>query len=75
MGLKRLNFDELPDQYCEMDALAPLLPGDDKIPDVAFIRPLLARTQLERRSLKVAYDADLDGWSPAAFHGKVCIWV
>ncbi|PNW77669.1 hypothetical protein CHLRE_10g446500v5 [Chlamydomonas reinhardtii] len=71
MGLKRINFDELPDQYCEMDTLAPLLPGDERSPDVSAIRPLLARTQLERRSLKLAFDADLDGWSPAAFHAKV----
>ncbi|GIL66755.1 hypothetical protein Vafri_20255 [Volvox africanus] len=71
MGLKRINFNELPDQYCEMDERAPPVPGDEQDPLVVAVRPLLARTQLQGRSLKCVYDADVDGWSPAAFHSKV----
>ncbi|KAG2495442.1 hypothetical protein HYH03_006388 [Edaphochlamys debaryana] len=71
MGLKRLNFDELPDQYCEMNEKAELLPGDQRDPLVAAVRPLLARTQLQERQLRLVYDAEEDGWSPQAFHAKV----
>ena len=34
--------------------------GDDT--DMALFRPLLARTSLEKRGLKLAYDANRDGW-------------
>ncbi|GLC69845.1 hypothetical protein PLESTF_000886800 [Pleodorina starrii] len=71
MGLKRINFDELPDQYCEMDERAAPVPGDERDPLVVAVRPLLARTQLQGRPLKCVYDAENDGWNPAAFHGKV----
>lgn len=39
--------------------------------DVAVLRPLLAQTQLESVPLRLAYDADRDGWSAAAFHSRV----
>ncbi|EKX41330.1 hypothetical protein GUITHDRAFT_164398 [Guillardia theta CCMP2712] len=31
-------------------------------------RPLLARTSLEKRDLKLVFDANRDGWTPSAFH-------
>jgi len=69
MGLKRLNFDTLPDQRVETQRQALPLPGDDD--EVSMIRgPLLAGTQLEREPLERAYDtARGDAWSPSAFHG------
>jgi hypothetical protein len=37
----------------------------------AFVRPLLKKTQLERRNLQVAYDANRHGWNARTFHQKV----
>jgi hypothetical protein len=59
------------EQYCEMTERAAPLPGDERDPLIVAVRPLLARTQLQERPLKCVYDADVDGWSPAAFHAKV----
>lgn len=36
-----------------------------------FVRPLLKQTQLENRKLKVAYDANRDGYDARIFHQKV----
>ncbi|EFJ49942.1 hypothetical protein VOLCADRAFT_89457 [Volvox carteri f. nagariensis] len=71
MGLKRINFEELPDQFCEMNERASPVPGDERDPLIMAVRPLLARTQLQERPLKCAYDADVHGWSPTAFHAQV----
>lgn len=49
-GLKRINFEELPDQFVEMKAQAKPVPGDTE--EVALFRPLLARTQLENKPLR-----------------------
>ncbi|KXZ47530.1 hypothetical protein GPECTOR_34g689 [Gonium pectorale] len=54
-----------------MEAVAAPVPGDERDPTIVALRPLLARTQLESRPLRCAYDAEADGWSPAAFHAKV----
>lgn len=35
------------------------------------VRPLLKQTQLERRPLRVAYDANVDGWDGPSFHERV----
>ena len=51
------------------DQFAAPLPGDGD--DVAALRPLLAQTQLESAPLRMAYDADEDGWTPDAFHAAV----
>lgn len=51
------------------DEWAAPLPGD--APEVAALRPLLVKTQLEAVSLRLAYDAARDGWSAAAFHERV----
>jgi hypothetical protein len=37
----------------------------------AFVRPLLKKTQLERRNLQVSYDANRHGWNARTFHQKV----
>jgi len=67
-GLKRLSADEVPEMYpATTTEWAPPLEGD--APDVALLRPLLARTQLERTPLRLAYDSDVDGWSGERFHG------
>ncbi|GFR44509.1 hypothetical protein Agub_g5774, partial [Astrephomene gubernaculifera] len=71
MGLKRINFEELPDQYCELTRRAAPLADDEADPLVVLLRPLLAATQLEALPLRCVYDADRDGWSAAAFHAKV----
>ena len=69
MGLKRINFDELPDQFVDMEGQAAPVDGDTDA--VALFRPLLSRTQLESKPLRLAYDAERDGWLPAAFHAGV----
>lgn len=48
---------------------AELLPSDEG--EVALIRPLLAATAIENVPLRLAYDADRDGWTAEAFHDKV----
>lgn len=39
--------------------------------DAALVRPLLKSTQLEKRPLRVAYDAHWQGWNARAFHRAV----
>lgn len=51
------------------DVFAEPLPGDGE--DVAALRQLLAQTQLEGAPLRLAYEANRDGWSADAFHAKV----
>ncbi|MEW5306462.1 MAG: hypothetical protein WDW36_008925 [Sanguina aurantia] len=68
MGLRRINFDELPDQYVELEKEALALPSDP--PQLLPLRRLLANTRLEFSPLRLAYDADRDGWDPRAFHAR-----
>ena len=66
-GLKRLSDEAAKELYpATTDQWAEPLPGDG--PDMAVLRPLLAQTQLESAPLRLAYDADSDGWTPDAFH-------
>lgn len=51
------------------DEFAGPVEGDDE--DVARWRPLLAQTQLESTPLRLAFNADLHGWRPDAFHERV----
>jgi hypothetical protein len=61
---------DYPEQYPATYELLPsLLPSDDG--SAAVVRPLLRSTQLERRPLRVAYDAAADGWDARSFHAKV----
>ena len=48
-----------------------ILPSDNKDPDMKLIRPLLARTNLRDRKLKLAYSSKRDGFSSQSFHKKV----
>ncbi|KAI3425718.1 hypothetical protein D9Q98_007694 [Chlorella vulgaris] len=69
-GLKRLSGDAAKELYPAVtDEFAAPLPGDSA--DVAQLRPLLAQTQLEGVPLRLAFDAERDGWSPQAFHERV----
>lgn len=66
-GLKRLSDEAAKELYpAATDCWAAPVPGDSE--DVAVLRPLLAQTQLESKPLRLAYDADRDGWSADAFH-------
>jgi hypothetical protein len=59
-----------PDTYpATKTEFAEPVPGDS--PEIAHLRPLLKNTNLEFLSLRKAYDANADGWSPEAFHSKV----
>ena len=69
-GLKRMSEEDFPEIYpATTSEWAAPLPGDE--PGAAAIRPLLAKTQLERKPLRLAYDANRDGWSSDAFHAAV----
>lgn len=70
LGLKRFGQADFPEQYpATIDTWAEPLEGDDK--DVALLRPLLKNTNLERRKLKLVYNANANGWNPVAFHKAV----
>jgi hypothetical protein len=69
-GLKRLSGDAAKELYPAVtDAFAQPVAGDGE--DVAALRPLLAQTQLESCPLRLAYDAERDGWDAVAFHERV----
>lgn len=70
MGLKRLTDEAARELYPAVtDEWADLLPTDEG--EVAAIRPLLAQTSLQDKPLRLAYDAQRDGWTAAAFHAAV----
>lgn len=70
MGLDRINVDNSPEQYyCTKTRWASPVPGDDEA--VRLFRPALAQTNFEKKALRLAYDANRDGWSASAFHSKV----
>ncbi|GAX27611.1 hypothetical protein FisN_13Hh300 [Fistulifera solaris] len=61
---------EFPEQYPATYELNDYKTWKD-FGDAAIVRPLLKQTQLERRNLKVAYDANKQGWNAQAFHRAV----
>jgi len=70
LGLKRFDRDRFPEQFlATLDEFAA--PVDSDTEEMALFRPLLARTQLESRELRLVYDAEQDGWSATAFHDRV----
>lgn len=70
LGLKRFDRDRFPELYpATLTETAPPVDGDTD--EVATFRPLLARTQLAARRLRLVYDAAADGWTAAAFHDRV----
>lgn len=66
-GMPRLSNPEM--YPATTTEFADPMEGDD--PEVAVVRSLLACTQLETAKLRLAYDANRDGWSCAAFHERV----
>ena len=70
LGLKRFGQADFPEQYpATTDTWAEPVQGDDK--EVALLRPLLKNTNLERRRLRLAYNANSNGWNAQAFHKAV----
>lgn len=70
LGLKRVTRDSAPETWkATKTEFAEPLSSDRG--EAALIRPLLARTNIEKRALKVTYDARKDGWTPRAFHRGV----
>lgn len=66
-GLKRFDRDRFPELYpATLDEFAD--PVEDDTEEMALFRPLLARTQLQKRSLQLVFDANRDGWESAVFH-------
>eukprot|EP00892_Ulva_mutabilis_P006174 jgi/Ulvmu1/3929/UM018_0152.1 len=70
MGLKRLSEEAAKELYpATTDEWAQPVEGDDD--EGALLRPMLAQTSIEATPLRLAYDADRDGWSADAFHRAV----
>lgn len=70
MGMKRFGRDRFPEQYpATKTEFAEPVVGDSK--EVALLRPFLKNTSLEKRALRLAYDANRDGWSALNFHRAV----
>eukprot|EP00877_Chromochloris_zofingiensis_P009355 jgi/Chrzof1/4673/Cz14g22100.t1 len=68
-GLKRMDWSQVKDLEVTMDRTADPVETDD--PLMKRIRPLLAGSQLETETLRLAYSATEDGWNPQAFHERV----
>jgi len=63
---------QYPEQYPATYELNDIdLEEDATIPEARLVRPLLKNTQLQCRALQLVYDANRDGWNPAAFHRAV----
>ena len=70
MGMARFGSERFPEQYPAVkDEWAEPVETDDK--EMQIIRPFLKNTNLERRGLKLSYDANRDGWDPIVFHQLV----
>jgi hypothetical protein len=69
-GLKRLSEDAIKELYqATTDTWAEPVATDDA--EMSLIRPMLAQTAIESAPLRLAYDAERDGWNPEAFHAAV----
>lgn len=69
-GLKRFDRDRFPELYvATLDEFADPVESDDA--EMAMLRPMLARTQLQERELQLVFDAEEDGWDADAFHRAV----
>mmetsp|Transcript_387 Transcript_387/g.1348 ORF Transcript_387/g.1348 Transcript_387/m.1348 type:complete len:337 (+) Transcript_387:70-1080(+) len=68
MGMKRMDVNTCPEAYgpAAKEEVAAPLEGDGAM--AKLVRPLLAKTQLEKRGLQLAYDASTHGWNADAFH-------
>jgi TLD len=71
IGLTRYNRTSRPENYyCTTTEWADPL-AEDKDTDIALIRQTLKYTNLEYRPLKIAFDANIDGWNAKSFHNRV----
>mmetsp|Transcript_7612 Transcript_7612/g.12211 ORF Transcript_7612/g.12211 Transcript_7612/m.12211 type:complete len:265 (+) Transcript_7612:82-876(+) len=62
--------EQYPEQYPAVKELQKIVvPGDNS--EAKLVRPLLLKTQLESRKLKITYKASKDGWNAASFHKGV----
>lgn len=69
-GLKRLSEDAAKELYpATTDEWAKPVKGDDL--EESVLRPMLAKTSIEQSPLRLAYDAEKDGWNAEAFHQAV----
>ncbi|CAL8463201.1 g2735 [Coccomyxa elongata] len=69
-GMKRMSDEAYNEQsVATTTEFAVPVPGDS--PEVALFRPLLAKTRLETKPLRLAYSAEKDGWNARAFHAAV----
>lgn len=65
-----LHIERFPEQYpAVLDEWAEPVASDDE--EMAALRPLLKKTNLEFRELKLTYSANRDGWDASKFHKKV----
>ena len=70
MGLKRMTKEQFPERYpATKTEWAEPVETDDL--EMAMVRPFLKNTNLETRGLRLAYDANKNGWDPNSFHSKV----
>lgn len=70
MGMKRFGKERFPEQYpATKTEFADPVVGDSK--EVAILRPFLKNTSLEKRQLRLSYDANRDGWTALDFHKAV----
>jgi hypothetical protein len=63
---------QYPEQYPATYELNKVtIQADSNSAEAKFVRPLIKKTQLESRPLQLVYNAQRDGWNPAAFHRAV----
>lgn len=69
-GLKRLSDEAAKELYpATTEEWAQPLEGEGA--EESMLRPMLAQTSIETSPLRLAYDADSNGWTPEAFHEAV----
>lgn len=68
-GMQRMSEKSMQELYpATTTEFAAAVAGDSR--EVALFRPLLAKTRLEKKSLRLAYNAEEHGWTPQAFHDR-----
>ena len=62
MGMARFDRNKFPELFpATLTEFAAPVAGDEA--EMQLIRPLLARTSLEKRGIQLVYDANRDGWT------------
>jgi hypothetical protein len=67
-GLQRFDETRFPEQYPATTTDFDVEPVETDDKDMATLRPLLKNTNLEKRGLRITYDANRDGWDAYKFH-------